>query len=265
MKYCFFLLVALVTLAAACSWDKSPKHQPDIVKDTLLYQYITFKQRAADCGNKPDSGCTVIQIKYPAFHGAPALNDTVRHRAAGLFGVYQKSDTSFKHFAARFMKAYQQENAGLNKKWIYTLQTTASVIRQDSSLIAMQFSGYSFRGGAHGSSLTMFMNWDTKAQKVIKLSDILVDGYQHPLDSIGEMIFRAEEKISDTEPLKNNYFFVKDKFALNDNFLITPTGLRFVYNEYEIKPYAAGKTELFIPYTQIQPLLRPNTVVSQYH
>jgi len=265
MKYCFFLLVTLVTLAAACSWDKSPKHKPDIVTDTLLYQYRTFKQRAKDCGTKPDSGCTVIQIKYPVFHSASALNDTVRHRAAGLFDVYQKSDTSFKQFAAHFMKAYKQEMVNRNTKMIYTLQTTASVVRQDSSLVAMLFLGYSFQGGAHGSSLTMFMNWDTKAGKVIKLNDILTDGYQHPLDSIGEKIFRTQEKISDTEPLKNNYFFAKDKFALNDNFLITPTGLRFVYNEYEIKPYAAGKTELFIPYTQIQLLLRANSVVSQYH
>jgi hypothetical protein len=265
MKYCFFLLVALVTLAAACSWGNSPKHKPDIVKDTLLYQYHTFKQRAADCSTQPDSDCTVIQIKYPVFHGAAALNDTVRHRAAGLFGVYQKSDTSFKQFAAHFMKAYQQEMVNRNAKMIYTLQTTASVVRQDSSLVAMQLSGYSFQGGAHGSSLTMFMNWDAKSSKVIKLNEILIDNYQHPLDSIGEKIFRTQEKLSDTEPLKINYFFAKDKFALNDNFLITPTGLRFLYNEYDIKPYAGGKTELFIPYAQIQLLLRPNSVVSQYH
>jgi hypothetical protein len=129
----------------------------------------------------------------------------------------------------------------------------------------MQLSGYSFQGGAHGSSLTMFMNWDAKSSKVIKLNEILIDNYQHPLDSIGEKIFRTQEKLSDTEPLKINYFFAKDKFALNDNFLITPTGLRFLYNEYDIKPYAGGKTELFIPYAQIQLLLRPNSVVSQYH
>ena len=46
--------------------------------------------------------------------------------------------------------------------------------------------------------------------------------------------------------------------------MITPTGLSFLYNEYEIKSYAEGQTTLFIPYTQIKSLLRPKTVVSQY-
>jgi hypothetical protein len=265
MKYFLFLLICLVTLVAACSWGNSPKSKPAITKDTLLYQYKTFKQRASDCGTKPDSGCTVVQFKYPVFKGDAALNDTIRHRAAALFDVYKATDTSFKQFANRFMKAYQQENAGLNKKWLYTLQTSVVVARQDSAMITLQFSGYSFRGGAHGSSLITFTNWDTKAHKDIQLKDILVDNYQPKLDSMGERIFRAEEKISDTEPLKTNYFFAKDKFALNNNFMITPMGLRFIYNEYEIKPYAAGKTELFIPYAQIESLLRPATVVSQFH
>jgi len=61
-----------------------------------------------------------------------------------------------------------------------------------------------------------------------------------------------------------NHFFKGDKFALNDNYLITPLGIRFLYNPYEIKPYAAGTTDLFIPYDKIKSLLRPNTVITQY-
>jgi hypothetical protein len=265
MKYCFFLLLGLFTITASCSWDRPRNDKPDIFKDTLLYQYKTFKQRAADCGTKPDSGCTVVQFKYPVFAGQPAFNDTVRHRTAALFGVYKKADTSFKQFADRFMKAYQQEMVNRNYKVIYTLQTTTTVLRQDSALVTLQISGYSFQGGAHGSSLTTFINWNPKTQQYIKLSNILIDNYQPALDSVAEKIFRKQENLGDTEPLKTNYFFAKDKFSLNDNFAITPIGLRFIYNEYEIKPYAAGKTELFIPYAEIKTLLRPHTVVSQYH
>jgi hypothetical protein len=48
------------------------------------------------------------------------------------------------------------------------------------------------------------------------------------------------------------------------NFSVTPIGIKFLYNQYEIKPYAAGITELFIPYAQIKSLLRPNSVVTQF-
>jgi hypothetical protein len=40
--------------------------------------------------------------------------------------------------------------------------------------------------------------------------------------------------------------------------------LRFLYNQYEIKPYPAAETNILIPYSQIAPLLRPNTVITQY-
>ncbi|QKJ29698.1 DUF3298 domain-containing protein [Mucilaginibacter mali] len=265
MKYFFFLMVGLLTVAASCSWNSGGKSVADIAKDTLRYQYKTFKQRAADCGTKPDSGCTVVMFKYPVFPADIALSDTVRHRTATLFGVYKKADTGFRQFADRFMKAYQQDMVNRNTKMIYTLQAQTTIVRQDSALVALQLSGYSFQGGAHGSSLTVFLNWNSKAHKQLRLNDLLIDNYKQPLDSIGEKIFRKQENLSDAEPLKNNYFFAKDKFSLNDNFLVTPTGLRFVYNEYEIKPYAAGKTELFIPYAQIKTLLRVNTVITQYH
>jgi len=266
MKFSFLLLSAfIVMLCFSCNWNKtSTVAKADITTDTLKYRYETFKQRAPDCGTKPDSGCTVVKIKYPVFTGQPVLNDTARHRAATLFDVYNKPDTNFKVFAGKFIKAYQQDMVNRNTAMIYTLQTNLDIARQDSSLLTMQLSGYSFQGGAHGSSLTIFINWNTKAQKYIGLNDLLIDNYQLRLDSIAEGIFRKQENLSPTESLKTNYFFAKDKFALNTNFQVMPTGLRFLYNEYEIKPYAAGRTELFIPYTQIKNLLKPNTVVSQY-
>jgi hypothetical protein len=46
--------------------------------------------------------------------------------------------------------------------------------------------------------------------------------------------------------------------------MLTPVGIRFLYNQYEIKPYAAGQTDLVVPYTQIKQLLKPNTVIAQY-
>ena len=67
------------------------------------------------------------------------------------------------------------------------------------------------------------------------------------------------------DELEALYKDAKDnQFALNNNFLITPLGLRFLYNQYEIKPYSAGQTVLFIPYAKIKSLLLPHTVVSQY-
>lgn len=267
MKYCAVLSAILIMLVAACSWNQSPKQSPNIARDTLLYHDTTLIKRAADCVNKPDSACTIVKIAYPLFKDQPALNDTIRHRAITLFGVfeYSKSYPTFNELATRFLNAHRQDMEFRKLDMVYTLDTKVRVVRQDSALVAMRMGGYSFQGGAHGSHLTIFMNWDTKAKKMLSLKDILIDNYKPVLDSVGEQFFRKQGNLTPTQSLKDNYFFTKDKFTLNDNFLITPAGLNFLYNEYEIKPYAAGQTELFIPYKQIQKLLRVNTVVSQYH
>jgi len=96
------------------------------------------------------------------------------------------------------------------------------------------------------------------------LPDVFAEGYTTKLTAAAEKIFRAQEKLSDTASLANGYMFKDGKFVLNNNFLVTPIGIRFLYNEYEAKPYSDGPTEILIPYTQIKPLLRSNTVISQY-
>lgn len=233
-------------------------------KDTLVYNYQVFKQREADCGNKPDSGCTVITFKYPVFKGQTKLNDTVTRRLLSIFSESDKPDTGFNQLAKTFLANYQSDKKDANYPEFYTIDAYSKVLKQDSGLVTLETGGYTFTGGAHGASYTYFINWDVKAGKNLVLNDLFIAGYEDKLKNIGEKIFRKDEKLSDTASLANGYFFKDNKFVLNDNFLITPSGLRFLYNNYEIKSYAQGTTDLFIPWSQIKSLLRPNTVVTQY-
>lgn len=263
-KSVIFLVIACSL--AACDWGVPGKVKPAITKDTLKYNYKTLKQRAADCDNKPDSGCTIAQIKYPVFVGQKVLNDTISQNLLASFKLNDKKpDSSLQQLIRHFLKLYEDDKR-VNKRpgLIYTLDSKASVIRQDSNLLTLQFIEYSYTGGAHGGSSIRFVNWDTKLRKKIVLNDILIDGYAGVLNKIAEKIFRKQEKLSDTISLADGYFFKDNKFSLNNNYLISPIGIRFHYNNYEIKPYAAGPTDMLISYSEIESLLRPNTVVTQY-
>jgi hypothetical protein len=52
------------------------------------------------------------------------------------------------------------------------------------------------------------------------------------------------------------YFFENQRFILNDNFVLTQKGIKFLFNVYEIKPYTAGITELEIPYEKLNGILK---------
>jgi hypothetical protein len=265
MRVSYFLFLAMIVAGiSSCKFGIEKKPKPDINTDTLAYTYQTIKQRAADCGTKPDSGCTVIKINYPLFDGQSALNDTVTYQLVNLFGA-DEPGIDLKEYAEHFLGGYEAFKKRNRKSAIfYTLDSHAKIIRQDSSLTTLEISGYSFKGGAHGSSITTFINWNTKAEKSVNLNDVLTNNYKEKLTAIADTIFRKQEKLSDTASLADNYFFKDNKFALNENYSITPIGIRFLYNQYEIKPYAAGQTDLFIPYAKIKTLLKPNTVVTQY-
>jgi hypothetical protein len=260
------IFVAVLGLGA-CQWGETAHQKPDINTDTLALAYDTIKNRAPDCGDKPDSACTVALIIYPKFVSQKALNDTLAQKlmSAAFNSPDKQRDTSLRSFANNFIKGYIKDNPKqYSPDMFYTLNLEAMVIRQDSSLTTLQVEGYNYEGGAHGARSVSFINWNTKRNKCITLSDILIDGYNNKLTAIGDTIFRQQEKLSDTSSLARDYKFEKQRFALNDNYSITPLGIRFFYNEYEIKPYAAGPTNLFIPYNKIKSLLRPNTVVTQY-
>ena len=240
---------------------------PETLKqlDTLNYSYQTFKQRAPDCGRKPDSSCTVVKIKYPLFNSREKLNDTVYKSLVALFSVENKTFYSLQQASDNFIYGYQKSKKDNPQNTPpYALDAKVNVVTQTVNLVTLKIQEYVFQGGAHPGEMTGFINWDTRADKKIALKDLFITGYRDQLNEIAERIFRQQEKLSESASLADNYFFKDNKFSLNNTFLITPAGILFFYNEYEIKSYAEGPTQLLIPYAKIKFLLRPNTIISPY-
>ena len=259
-----YFIIFIAVLASSCNFGTPEKQKTAITRDTLTYTNEVIKERADDCGDKPDSSCTLVKITYPIFPDRDSLNARVTQKLTGLFGFFQ-TDITLKEMTNHFLDTYDEFKKRHKKDdRFFTLNASAKVLRQDSNLVTIETNSYTFQGGAHGGSYTYFINWNTKADKNITLNDILVNGYKEKLTAIADTIFRRQEKLTDTASLARDYFFKDNKFSLPKNFLVTPLGLRFLYNIYEIKPYAAGRTDLLIPYAQLKPLLRQNTVVTQY-
>ena len=225
MKMRCILFVMIACSLASCQWGTSTEDKPDITTDTLQFVYKNIKQKAAGLA---------ADISYPIFKNQPVLNDSLNSYLRG------------------------QKAAG-------NRDLHAVVLRQDSSLTIIEINEIAVEPGKSGKTTTThFINWNTKKSKTIKLNDILIDQYSDQLNKIAEAIFRKNENLSATAPL-DGYSFKGGQFTLNNNFLITPIGLKFLYNNGEAKPVSYGQVGLFIPYSQILTLLRPNTVIEQYH
>lgn len=259
-----YIFIAVLLIGKSFFNYSIPKMQGDVItKDTLTYTYKILKQRANDCNNKPDSNCSSVNIKYPVFYRQPALNDSISSIITKkIFLINDKSAKSPKTLMTGFIKYY--DNHKKKNPGVYVLDLNAVIIRQDSSLTTLAFNGYVFDGGNHGLYQKIFFNWNPKKASKISLKDVLIPHYEAALTKVAEGIFRKNEKLTSKASLEDNYFFEDGKFSLNNNFLFTKKGVIFLYNEYQIKPFSEGITKIFIPYSKIKSLLRPNTVLAQY-
>ncbi len=227
-------------------------------KDTLACNFKYLRIQDKNC--KDPHNCSFAEVSFPMFKTLPALNDTIRNRFLSYLNPRHQSNQNIDSLFNHFAKAYLATHAG--SPIAPTVSYVGLTTWQDRNLVTIAFT-QEWDGGAHPDSHNEFITWNIKADKKLTLQDILIPGYKKELNKIAEKIFRKQEKLSPAEPLVN-YFFKNHTFALNNNYQFSPQGISFFYNNYEIKPYADGATDLPIPYQSIKHLLRPNTVVSPY-
>jgi hypothetical protein len=104
-----------------------------------------------------------------------------------------------------------------------------------------------------------YVNFRPSTGVVIRLEDIMKPGFEKPLNSAGEVRFRAQYKLAPNIPFKEALFdFPEDRFQLNRNFSVGPEGLTFFYQNGDIGPLARGGVSFFLPYSAFRNLIRPD-------
>jgi hypothetical protein len=265
----------VILLWSACSGNKQ---QPTAVgnwaakttvttkgrsKDTLTYTVKKIEAEAHDCAEKKEEMCSEANIEYLVFSGRPKLNAFIANKLIWICSSDDDKTTNVDSLGKNFINMYykyKKQNPNFTNGFL--LGADVSITDQNSETITLNIAQDEFTWGAHGSHMYLFINWDKKRDQSIALTDIFVDNYEGPLRKIAEGILRKQENLDARAPLSDHLLI--DKFVLNNNFHISPKGVSFFYNEYEIKSYADGPTDLLIPFQSIKHLLRPNTVISQY-
>ncbi len=112
-------------------------------------------------------------------------------------------------------------------------------------------------GTPHPSSSLEFFNFNLSNGELIHLSDLINKGTKGKLNKIAEKILYKESG-------RDMWDFEDGEFELNDNFEISDKGLTFLFNQYEIGPYAIGMPEIFIPYSKMKGLIKEDGILKQF-
>ena len=135
---------------------------------------------------------------------------------------------------------------------------TGEVLLDRPTLVTVSIDSYVFTGGAHGITKTQQLVFDAVTGKQLALADFFVSGFESALDKLIERRFRQMKGLTPTEALngqKGGLF--ENTIHHNENFAVTGSGIRFVYNQYEIAPYAVGQVIIDLSFDDLKGILKP--------
>lgn len=149
--------------------------------------------------------------------------------------------------------------------WFWnSLSKSNQILFQNDSIISYAIVYSEYTGGAHGSYNIVYRNIDLTNIKRITEEDLFVLNYKKSLSDIIVRKIMKNYNITSTDSLLANGFLIKKEGIVpNNNFWINKEGLHYTYNQYEIACYAMGPVEVFIPYSELKAILKPNSIVEQ--
>lgn len=126
-------------------------------------------------------------------------------------------------------------------------QIDGEIMYQSDEIVSIALTSYMNTGGAHGSLVITFLNFDVYTGKQLKNEDLFEDYLS--FKEIAKDYFN--EEIAD----KKDLYFEPDNFKLPENIGFNDEGVILLYNTYEIAPYSSGITEINIPWNDLDTTL----------
>lgn len=173
------------------------------------------------------------------------------------------ADKAFATNSKDFFRAYKSDLDGIKPEEIEDAVSfnqeqniAVEVLYNEEGLLTLGYWTYWYTGGAHGNYATTLRTYDLKSAKVVGTADVFRDGYAEKLIPHLENAVRTQFGLNTEAPLDLVLF--SNEIQATENFGLTGKGIIFNYPPYEIGAYALGEIRLFVPYSDIKPLLQPD-------
>jgi hypothetical protein len=257
-------------ILVSCGTNKSD-NKKETQNTSLKVEIIKIDKNSEGCEDKDLKDCAELKIEYPLFSGnnnnksIDAINENIRLQLLQPIldeGEYDSLDTLIDAFFNEF-NSVVNETAGPVQGW--QIERIMKIKNQSDKILAIEYSDYSYLGGAHPNSFVTYSNYNLLDGELVSLDDCFTNGYEKKLNSIAEKIFRKQKQLKPDEDLNSaGYWFDENKFEINDNFAILNDGLLFYFNAYDIAPYAMGPTEMILPYSEVKQLILSDGPLSEF-
>ena len=116
-----------------------------------------------------------------------------------------------------------------------------------------QISYYSFRGGAHGIQTLSNIVFDNKTGEVVREEDLFTPGYQEPIAQLLRLAVKSSMEEEDPELMQ---LVQLELVVPNGNFCVREDGVEWLFQPYEVGPYALGIVSATLSWEELKPFLK---------
>ena len=204
-----------------------------------------------------------ISIDIPYAKGddsrAKLINNTIEDYIFMMQGLtMQQAVDSFvnkrgKDYIADFADFYKQDKEeGQRSGWYechYDLK--AHTEQKADTIVNYIFELDTYDGGAHGLMTKGVINFSVNTGKQVTLDDVLLPGYEHRLTELLLDKLMKQTGAKNIDELKEKGYLYSMDMCPSQSYIINDEGITFIYNQYEIAPYAMGMTELQMDWKEL--------------
>ena len=153
--------------------------------------------------------------------------------------VVQNNDSEYQEYISLLKASKNPEELKNSSLMHWESSSEYKIIYADKNIVSFRCESYSYTGGAHGMPDTKVGT--IKNGKLLQLADL------PDLNKIKILWQQALKSHSQFSEIKKYTGFIGTKPQLTENFYLDGKGIHFIYQPYEIAPFAAGTIEIFVP------------------
>ena len=205
-----------------------------------------------------------VSLRWPEFTktaGAAAKDSMAAWIQARVLGaaVQDQAPGDTTAIIAQFLDVYRtfkSQYPAASGGWY--LERSVDVLTDTLGVVTLDMRENSFGGGAHPNTARWLASFDPTGHQ-LSAADVLIEGKRESLDTIAQVYFRMARDLGPDDRLDQAGFQFPGPFRLNDNVGVTPAGLLFYFNDYEVGPHSIGPTEFTVPWAALKGLVRPDS------
>ena len=256
-KFTFTALLACMILA--CSTE---------IEDTIVFENAIADKEVKLSNDEGSPVCAVhLQIATATEengHKGEVVNRIIQKRLLNMEELtMQQAVDSFANtytstYRHNLLPLYNQDRADTAKRtWYEYHYVITSEARQGSkSTMAFIATTDYYEGGAHSVNQRIAMNFDMQTGRLMGLNDIFVPGYENLLNAVLQKALCEKMGVANLSSLRQKGYLVGIQMFPSENFILEDETISFIYNPSEIAPHTLGETELVIPLSDLEQILR---------